>query len=162
MGTVVPLNEWGRLMRAHLRIRESISATNAPPIHQPRPAQSRTKAAMKMYRLIMVAPLFLLLQGAPPLSFTATWQSPTVAVLRWQQPPGVALTCLSREASGQRWPITCWPQLAPGATFTTLGATSPLDASAHPRSGDTYRLTFDDRAEVARLGWVVWLAGIRK
>ncbi len=89
---------------------------------------------------------------------TARWASPTIAAIRWQQPAGVALTCLTREtASGQRWPIRCWANLPAGATYTTLGDVGPRDYTAHPEIGDHYLLTLDDREERADLLSLVWL-----
>lgn len=89
---------------------------------------------------------------------TARWASTTIARISWQQPANVALTCLYRRTTLLR----CWHDLAPGATYTTLGGRGPLDARAHPASGDTFTLTMDDTQRQARLGWALWIPSVRR
>lgn len=102
---------------------------------------------------LLIALILALSQPIPPPSLTARWQGSHTVRVSWQQPADVALTCLYHN----RLLIQCYAHLAPGATFTTLGDHGPLDADAHPRAGDVFRITFDDRTEEAPLWWVLRL-----
>ena len=95
-------------------------------------------------------------QAAEPLTFTATWYGPT-AVIRWQQPEGVAQTCLYRNMTL----IRCWQNLPAERYVLVLGDKGPLDAAAHPAVGDVYRLTLDDASAQASLRFVLALPMVR-
>jgi len=112
--------------------------------------------------LLLLLSIVLPAHAQPPLNFTARWVSSTIAVIRWQQPAAIGMTCLTREtATHQRWLMRCWADLPAGLTAFTLGDTGPLDYMAHPQVGDRYVLTLDDHEERAELLALVWLAMIR-
>jgi hypothetical protein len=58
--------------------------------------------------------LALLLQPSPVL-VSASFTSSTSAVVSWQQPPGVPITCLRIYHTGAEWPAgICWRELPEG------------------------------------------------
>jgi len=100
--------------------------------------------------------LLLFLQPAPP--FSARYLTPTSARLSWQQPSGVALTCLYRATTL----IRCWRDLPAGPTFTTIGDVASFNGNLRPHAGDVYILTLDDAEWQARLASVARLALVRR
>jgi hypothetical protein len=100
--------------------------------------------------------LLALLQPAPP-PFTAHWQGAHVARIVWQQPKGVHLTCISRNATL----IRCWTDLPAETYIMLLGNKGPLDAAYHPAVGDVFVLQQDGQTWRAPLRGVVRLAVIR-
>lgn len=113
-----------------------------------------------MRRTILLTLLLLTLpaRAEPPgLALRARWTGPGQAVISWQQPAGVRLTCLSRQPSGgQAVQLRCWPDLPPGTMAMRLGG--PLtDAAYRPSRGDTYVLRLggeDTRAPLESRWWL--------
>ncbi len=103
-------------------------------------------------QLVILA--LLLAQPAPP-DFSATWDGPGAAELRWSG--SASLTCLYKG----RTLIRCWQDLGDGPHVLVLGGRGPLDAKARPDFGDTFTLTQDNALSRAPLRWVVQLAMVR-
>lgn len=97
--------------------------------------------------------LALLLHPAPP-PFTAHWDAPGRATLRWSQS---SRSCLYRESViGERAFIGCFD--GSGAAVLALGDTGPLDAAYRPTAGDVFVLDGPEGVRRARLRGVVYLA----
>jgi len=95
--------------------------------------------------------LLALLQPAPP-ALTATWAGSTRAVIAWQQQPGVAVTCLSRNTTL----IRCWTNAPAGKYVVELGG--PLtDGNLRPQPHDVFRLFLDGHTASATLRSVTLL-----
>ncbi len=57
----------------------------------------------------------LLIQPAPPVLLSATFTSSTSAIVAWEQPAGVPITCLRIYHAGYEWPAgICWRDLEAG------------------------------------------------
>ena len=112
-----------------------------------------------------IVPAFILLlavlQGAPPVSFSALWDGPGAATISWHQ---TARGCLSvAHTTGEtafigcydRWPATVRIELGHGLT----------DGTARPQAGDVYVLVTNGqtyRALLVARQWRVYLAAIRR
>lgn len=88
---------------------------------------------------------------------SAMWDGTRAARIAWTQPPGVALTCLWRNATLVR----CWSALPAGRVVIALGRSGPLDGNLRPRSGDVFVLTQDGQATRAALRGVVYAPLLR-
>lgn len=117
---------------------------------------------MRRLATILVLLLLLLLQPAPA-PFSAVWQRPGVAAIRWTQPAGVSETCLFRRpvSSGDIL-IGCWDDLPEGATGLSLGASGPMDGAYRPQAGDVFILDQDGVTERAQLAGVVYVGVVRR
>jgi len=101
--------------------------------------------------------LLALLQPAPDPGLTAVWARPGVARIVWQQPAGVHLICISRNATL----IRCWTDLPAETYVMVLGNKGPLDAAFRPHSGDVFVLQQDGQTWRAPLRGVVRLAMVK-
>lgn len=116
---------------------------------------------MRRLATILVLLLLLLLQPAPA-PFSAVWQRPGVAAIRWTQPAGVSETCLFRRpvSSGDIL-IGCWDDLPEGATGLSLGASGPMDGAYRPQAHDIFVLTMDGADQATQLRALVYVASFR-
>lgn len=96
---------------------------------------------------ILAIILILFRFGTVPLH--ATFDSSTTAVVSWQQPPGIALTCLRVYHVGAEYPAgICYPDLAEGTQVVRLPGALTHPAY-RPQMGDRIVLAFgmDDVGE---------------
>lgn len=106
-----------------------------------------------MSRLIAIF-LLLLLQPAPP--FTARWDAPGRATLRWEQTDH---TCLYRESAiGERVFVGCWE--GSGRAALSLGGPQ-TDGSYRPAAGDVFVLDGPEGVRRATLRGVVYFPLMR-
>jgi hypothetical protein len=65
--------------------------------------------------LALLLALLLLQPTPPPVPLSATFVTSTSAVVSWQQPPGIPITCLRIYHVGAEWPAgICWRDLEAG------------------------------------------------
>ena len=102
--------------------------------------------------------LLILALLSPAPTFTALWTGPGRAVVSWEQPPQVHLTCVYVEHVNQP-PILirCWAWLPPGGYAITLGDVAPVDGRMRPQGQDQYIVSFDGATEKAPLRSLLYL-----
>ena len=112
-----------------------------------------------------IVPVFIillaLLQGAPPVSFSALWDGPGAATISWYQE---ARGCLAVEhATGEAVFIGCYDRY-PATLRIELGH-GLTDGTVRPQVGDVYVLVTNDqtyRALLVARQWRVYVSTIRR
>lgn len=112
---------------------------------------------------LVAPPPAVVAQAAPP-RIVAHWERPGVARIVWEQPAGIAVTCLSRNPTGNATVILirCWNDLPAEQYIYLLGSEGPLDAAHHPQVDDVYALQQDLIVYWALLRGVVVVPVLRR